>query len=551
MAAGTKLGRYELLARIATGGMGEIFLARLEGAAGFEKLCVIKRILPHLADDSRFRAMLIGEARIASGMSHANICHVYALEETDHQLYMVMEYLEGVTLLDVLRATARHRQQLPLGFVAGVIQQACEGLHYAHELRDRSGASLGVVHRDVSPSNLFLTESGVVKLVDFGIAKVKDAAQTSTGEIRGKYAYMAPEQLRGQAIDRRVDVFSLGVVVFEMLTCRRLFHRKTDYLTIRALLEQPLLDVKEHRADVPDAVGGVLRRALERDPEARYPTARQLGAELLDALGVARPWSHSDISELVRTELGDELRVHRAEVAEALSASGSMQTIPLVAQPGASEAGDYFTLDSEIGSPPVRRSEVSLLRTRSDIGLLTASHAAQVSAPVSQSQSRPPRSAQPPGFALAMASRRRSRVLPVAAILGAAALVLAGGLVLVDRMSRSAVVHPAPAAGGTVAAASQQRASRERRPPSEPYGIAIRDHERELDQCARSHGDDLPAEATADIVVGADGRATQIALHPDSAERTKLGECIRQVLHAVTFPSGAGEKRVALGLALR
>src|SRR3954470_21898118 len=322
MSVGTKLGRYELLARIATGGMGEIFLARMEGAARFEKLCVIKRILPHLADDSRFRALLIAEARIASSMSHANICHVYALEETDRQLYMVMEYLEGATLLQLLRVASRRRQQLAYGFIAGVVQQACEGLHYAHELRDRSGGSLGVVHRDVSPSNLFLTDSGVVKLVDFGIAKVKNAADTESREVKGKYAYMAPEQLRSQTIDRRADVFSLAVVVFEMLTCRRLFQRKTDYLTLRALTDQPITEVQQYRPDAPDEVAGVLRRALAGDPDERQATVRQFGAELIDALRVPRPWSQADISELVRTEFARELSVHNAEVASVIGRTG-------------------------------------------------------------------------------------------------------------------------------------------------------------------------------------------------------------------------------------
>src|SRR6188474_2205637 len=159
--APTRLGRYELLARLATGGMGEIFLARLEGVAGFEKLVVVKRILPHLADDARFRQMLISEARLASKLSHANICQVYELGETDGQLYIVMEYLEGITLLPLLRKCSKEQTPLDFGFIAGVIQQVCDALHYAHELRDRGGESLGIVHRDVTPSNVFLTESGV------------------------------------------------------------------------------------------------------------------------------------------------------------------------------------------------------------------------------------------------------------------------------------------------------------------------------------------------------------------------------------------------------
>src|ERR1043165_7251311 len=198
-----RLGRYELLARIATGGMGEIFLARLEGAAGFEKLYVVKRILPHLADDARFRGMLIAEARIASKLSHANICQVYELGETDGQLYIVMEYLEGVTLLPLLRKLSKEAGALDFGFIGGGVQQTTDALHYAHELRDRNGESHGIVHRDVTPSNIFLTESGVAKVLDFCIAKVENVANTQSGAIKGTYAYMAPEQLKGADIDRR------------------------------------------------------------------------------------------------------------------------------------------------------------------------------------------------------------------------------------------------------------------------------------------------------------------------------------------------------------
>src|SRR6266478_5393782 len=144
--AQARLGRYELIARLATGGMGEIFLARLEGAAGFEKLFVVKRILPHLADDARFRQMLISEAQIAAKMSHSNICHVYELGETQGQLYIAMEYLEGVTMLPLLRRASRAGTPLELGFIAGVVQQTCDALHYAHELKDRNGEYLGLVH---------------------------------------------------------------------------------------------------------------------------------------------------------------------------------------------------------------------------------------------------------------------------------------------------------------------------------------------------------------------------------------------------------------------
>jgi serine/threonine protein kinase len=510
--------------------MGEIFLARMEGAAGFEKLCVIKRILPHLADDSRFRALLIAEARIASSMSHANICHVYALEETDRQLYMVMEYLEGATLLQLLRVASRRRQQLAYGFVAGVVQQACEGLHYAHELRDRNGGSLGVVHRDVSPSNLFLTDSGVVKLVDFGIAKVKNAADTESREVKGKYAYMAPEQLRSQTIDRRADVFSLAVVVFEMLTCRRLFQRKTDYLTLRALTDQPITEVQQYRPDAPDEVAGVLRRALARDPDERQATVRQFGAELIEALRVPRPWSQADISELVRTEFARELSVHNAEVADVLGRTGrnSLQTISAPRPASDSDGSDYFTLESSVGARP-RTSEISMVARRSDPGI--GQPASAGSSPSLVDDVVRPRAPRP-----------RSSLAAMAAILGIAAVALGVGLALIERASRGA---PAPAASAAASALPS------RPPPSEPYDAAIRNHDRELDQCARDHGAALPADARAVIVVGVNGHAKQIALEPSGAARSQLGDCIRGVLQVVAFPTAPEDKEVAVGLAVR
>ncbi|TMQ17142.1 MAG: serine/threonine protein kinase [Deltaproteobacteria bacterium] len=355
--APARLGRYELVARLAAGGMGEIFLARLEAAAGFEKLFVIKRVLPHLADEARFRGMLIAEARLASKMTHANICQVYELGETDGQLYIVMEYLEGVTLLPLLRKASRDGSKLELGFVAGVIQQVTDALHYAHELRDRDGSSLGIVHRDVTPTNLMLTDAGVVKVLDFGIAKVKDAsAHTQTGTVKGKYAYMAPEQLRGAVIDRRADVFALGVVVYEMLALRRLFQRKTDYLTFRAVMEQPIIDIRRYRPDCPDALVAALGRALDRDPAIRFDTTRQFGTAILDAIAQAgRPWTQGEIGDFVRGNFADDIAARSAQIAEAVQTGAARQVIPLIAN-----ADDESTdIDDEGQEFPAVSSEVS------------------------------------------------------------------------------------------------------------------------------------------------------------------------------------------------
>jgi hypothetical protein len=289
--------------------MGEIFLGRLEGAAGFEKLYVIKRVLPHLADDARFRTMLVDEARIAAKMSHPNICQVYELGEDSGQLFIAMEYLEGITLLPLLRRAARAKEALPLGLVAAVLQQTCDALHYAHELTERDGTRLNVVHRDVSPANVFLTETGIVKVLDFGIAKAKDvSAHTQDGTIKGKYAYMAPEQLRSEEADRRVDVFSLAIVGFEMLALRRLFQRKTDYLTFRAVMELPIPDLGEFRPDLPPAVAATFAQALQRDPRDRTASARAFAESLQRAIGGIKTWSAAELGDYLKVNFADELR---------------------------------------------------------------------------------------------------------------------------------------------------------------------------------------------------------------------------------------------------
>ncbi|HTL37438.1 MAG TPA: protein kinase [Kofleriaceae bacterium] len=362
----SRLGRYELLARLATGGMGEIFLARLSGAEGFEKLYVVKRILAHLADDSRFRQMLIAEARIASKMSHPNICQVFELGETDGQLYIVMEYLEGVSLLPLLRRFSKNQQQLELGFIAGVMQQTTDAMNYAHELKDRDGQYLGIIHRDVTPSNIFVTESGVAKVLDFGIAKARGAStQTQEGTVKGKYAYMSPEQLKGASIDRRVDVFAMGVVLYEMLALRRLFQRKTDYLTFRAVMEQPIPDIRRYRPDLPDGVAAALMRALERDPNDRFESARQLGSAVLDGMAqYTRPWTQGEISDFLRHYFADEIGKRSQQVAHVVNrtsvgGTNPRNTMPLFTMPDEetqvddADDAEFPSVETEVeGAPP-------------------------------------------------------------------------------------------------------------------------------------------------------------------------------------------------------
>ena len=343
-----RFGKYNLVARLATGGMAEIFLARLTGAAGFEKLVCIKRILPHLARDKQFVAMFLDEAMIASRISHPNVCQVFELGELDGSYYIAMEYLEGVPLACFRRHA--HDGELPdPRLVAGFAVQACEGLHHAHQLRSSDGSVMELVHRDISPQNLFVTVDGIVKVLDFGIAKIQDATvRTSTGAVKGTYAYMAPEQLRGERVDRRVDVFAMGIVMWEILARRHLFKRETDYLTFGAITHDPIEDIGALRPDVPAALAAVIMTALSRDREARFPTARMLGEAVAAAVA---PLAGSAISEHIARAFPDELAAQRALIRVAREGGA----YPLDVDRGPSVSGEHHGEHSALTTPASNR----------------------------------------------------------------------------------------------------------------------------------------------------------------------------------------------------
>ncbi|HEY3806398.1 MAG TPA: serine/threonine-protein kinase [Kofleriaceae bacterium] len=298
----SSFGKYTLVAKLATGGMAEIFLARLLSDGGFEKLVCIKRILPHLAKDPQFVAMFLDEARVVARISHPNVCQVFELGEIAGQYYIAMEYLAGVPLA-IFRRRDYYAFPPEIQLVAGLGLQACEGLHHAHQLKAPTGELLGVVHRDISPQNLYITNDGIVKVLDFGIAKVQDqSAKTSTGTLKGTYCYMAPEQLRGEKIDRRADVWALGAVLWESLAQRHLFKRETEFLTFQAITAEPIPHICELRPDVPPLAGDTIARALSRDRDERFATARAFGEALAQAvapLGGVR--TAAQIADLIET----------------------------------------------------------------------------------------------------------------------------------------------------------------------------------------------------------------------------------------------------------
>lgn len=304
-----QLGRYELLGELGRGGMAELYLARRRGAAGFEKLVAIKRILPHLAQDPHFVQLFQQEAKIASRLSHPNICPVDELDETDGELFLVMEYLEGLSWAELSAAVPASAGE-SLRLVGGVLSQACEGLHHAHTLH--------VIHRDVSPQNLFVTTNGVCKVLDFGVAKLTsdDAARTRSGVLKGKLPYMSPEQIEGATLDPRSDVWAMGVVLWEALAKKPLFDRGTDFQIWTAITEEkvPSLAPRGYPASVDD----VLRSALARDRDQRFASARALGQAIRQACGALEP---AEIAEVLSSHGRRKLAAKATKVSGLINAT--------------------------------------------------------------------------------------------------------------------------------------------------------------------------------------------------------------------------------------
>ncbi len=302
------MGRYEVTARLAAGGMAEILLGRLTGPSGFERAVVIKRIHPHLALSVDFREMFLDEARIAARIHHPNVAQVHELGQDGDELFLVMEYVAGESCSGLQRRALVRKQPLPAALALHIVAEACAGLHAAHELVGTDGEPLSLIHRDISPENILVAYDGSAKLLDFGVAKAANRiAQTEAGVVKGKFAYMSPEQSRGEALDRRSDIFSLGVVLYELLAARRLFRRENQPATLKALWSLDIVPPSTHDATLPPEVDEVCLRALSRDPVGRFPSAAEMRAALLTAArGLQGPAAAEQALAAYMAELFDD-----------------------------------------------------------------------------------------------------------------------------------------------------------------------------------------------------------------------------------------------------
>ncbi len=309
-----KFGRYELLEKIATGGMAEIWLARQAGLEGFEKLIVIKRILPHLAESEEFIQMFLHEARVAVRLNHPNVVQIFDLGSQDRSYFIAMEYIHGEDARKVWRHSVEVGKALPVPLVCRIIADAAAGLDYAHKRTDQAGQPLNIIHRDISPQNILVSFEGAVKVVDFGIAKAADqASHTRTGVLKGKYSYMSPEQAAGKDIDQRTDQFALATVLWELLTLQRLFKRDNEIRTLQAVAACEVPTPSQVAPRVPKDLDAIVLKALAKDAERRYRDLRELQVALEEWLLANRqPASATHLSEFMKGIYSERLARERA-----------------------------------------------------------------------------------------------------------------------------------------------------------------------------------------------------------------------------------------------
>ncbi|MEM6996081.1 MAG: protein kinase [Myxococcota bacterium] len=280
LAPGARVGRYHLLRRLAIGGMAELQLACAEGLAGFQKVVVLKHVLPHLAADPDFVELFLNEARLAATLTHPNIVQVSDIGEADGDYFYVMEYVHGRNARELLREAGR-RGSMPLDVALTIGIGAAAALSHAHEARDLAGEPLGLVHRDLSPANLLVSYDGAVKLTDFGIAKAAArSTETIGGAVKGKIGYMSPEQCRGETVDQRSDIFALGVVLCELTTCERLFFADNDFAILNKVISGSFERPSERVAGYPPELERIVLKALAGDRDERYATADALRQDL-------------------------------------------------------------------------------------------------------------------------------------------------------------------------------------------------------------------------------------------------------------------------------
>ncbi|TKC99114.1 serine/threonine-protein kinase [Polyangium fumosum] len=345
LSPGMVLGRYELLLPIAQGGMATVWAARQKGSRGFQKTVAIKTMLPSISDDPQFEQMFLDEASLAARIHHPNVAEILDVGEQDETIYIVMEWVDGEALSVLTKTAKRSNVPVPQRIALRIVRQACAGLHAAHELRDDQDQRLDLVHRDVSPQNILVSYDGIVKLVDFGVAKALGRAggETTAGQLKGKVPYMSPEQALGQKVDRRTDVFAMGIVLYRLTTGLHPFLGDNDMATMKNIISRPLLPPRMKNPSFPVELERVLLTCLKKDPNERYQTMLELDAALERVLALSgASVVDDDIGAFTRSVMGDRGQKRRAALRDAVRAAderaAGIAMSPGTAQPHVHEA---------------------------------------------------------------------------------------------------------------------------------------------------------------------------------------------------------------------
>ena len=347
-----RLDRYELIGELASGGMATVFLGRLGGVGGFQRFVAIKRLHPHLASEDEFIEMFLDEARLAAGIHHPHVVPILEVGESDSGYYLVMEYVEGDTLARLMARSLARAQPIPRPVLIRIILDALAGLHAAHELLDPDGNPVNLVHRDVSPQNILVGVDGCSRITDFGVAHAASRLQnTRADRLKGKLAYMSPEQARSGAVDQRADIFAMGIILWEVLASKRLFKSESEAITLQKVTQEPIPRLASAVPDIHPAIEQVVDKALERDRDRRYFTAADMAEALERAaraaanvsatdLGVASP---REVAAYVQGALGEDIAAQRESVRAWLAHSE-----PSLPRASGLKAGD----SGKMGPPP-------------------------------------------------------------------------------------------------------------------------------------------------------------------------------------------------------
>jgi serine/threonine-protein kinase len=357
-----RFGKYRLLDRIAVGGMAEIFLAHQMDGEGLERPVVIKRIRPHLSKHATFVKMFLNEARLAAQLNHPNIVQIHDLGKIADSYFIAMEYIFGRDMRRVIPKAEQLGIAFPMVYALRIASDVCAGLQYAHKKVDLYGNPLNIVHRDVTPENIFVSFDGTVKLLDFGIAKAANQVeQTRSGELKGKLSYMSPEQCYGKPLDCRSDIFSVGVVLYEWLTGFKLFTGESEVAVMRSITEGKIYAPSYFKADIPEPVEAILMKALEKDRERRYQSAGEMRAAI-DAFLNTYEFTPTPLhlSNFLRQLFHDELNEEQGRLKQTTSSDAVValeeEVTPVASSPGMPAEGRISAVRVPADRPPAERS---------------------------------------------------------------------------------------------------------------------------------------------------------------------------------------------------